>query len=91
MWTNKEVRSIDEAYYDDYIINTAKKLHNKRKSNEFIKSARLIGKVIGHLNQYIGDDFFFEYRVRYLIMNGIFEIEGVPRVMRFYSVKLRQS
>lgn len=90
IWRNKEVCSVDEAYYDDYIIDTAKKLYNKRKSNEFIKSARLIGEVIGHLNQSIGDA-FFEYRVRYLIMNGIFEIEGVPRAMRFYSVKLRQS
>ena len=90
IWRNKEVCSVDEAYYDDYIIDKAKKLHNKRKSNEFIKSARLIGEVIGHLNQYIGDA-FFEYRVRYLIMNGIFDIKGVPRAMRFYSIKLRQS
>ncbi|WP_445488147.1 DUF3658 domain-containing protein [Niallia sp. 03133] len=27
-----------------------------------------MGEVIGYLDQYIGDE-FFEYRVRYLIMN----------------------
>lgn len=49
----------------------------------FMKSAR----VIGNLNQYIGDQ-FVKYRVRHLIMNGVFEIEGIPKAMRFYSVKL---
>ena len=53
-----------------------------------MKSALLIGEVMGYLNQYIGDQ-FFEYRVRYLIVNGIFEIEGVPKAMRYYSVKIR--
>jgi len=53
-----------------------------------MKSARLIGEVIGYLDQYISDE-YFEYRVRHLITNGIFEIEGVPRAMRFYSVKLK--
>jgi len=53
-----------------------------------MKSARLIGEVIGNVDQYIGDG-FVEYRVRLLIMNGIFEIKGVPKAMRYYSVKLK--
>ncbi len=53
-----------------------------------MKSARLIGEVIGYLDQYIGDE-YFEYRVRHLIMNGVFEIEGIPKAMWFYSVKLK--
>lgn len=65
-----------------------RKIHIERKNNGFMKSARLIGEAMGHLNQYIGDQ-FFEYRVRHLIVNGIFEIEGVPKAMRYYSVKLR--
>lgn len=88
IWENKGIRSVDETYYDDYIINKAKKLHKERKSNDFMKSARLIGEVIGHLDQYIGDE-YFEYRVRCLIINGVFELEGVPKAMRFYSVKLK--
>lgn len=88
IWKNKGINSVNETYYDDYIINTARKIHIERNNNEFIKSARLIGEVMGHLNQYIGDQ-FFEYRVRHLIVNGRFEIEGVPKAMRYYSVKLR--
>ncbi|MGE7021960.1 DUF1835 domain-containing protein [Solibacillus cecembensis] len=90
VWENKEIKSVDVAYYDDYIINNAKKLHTERKNNDFMKSARLIGEVIGYLDQYIGDE-FFEYRVRHLIMNGVFEIEGVPKAMRFYSVRLKNN
>ncbi|MCM3576276.1 DUF3658 domain-containing protein [Mesobacillus subterraneus] len=88
MWESKEIKSVEETYYDDYIISKAKKLHKERKNNDFMKSARLIGEVIGYLNQYIGDE-YFEYRVRHLIMNGVFEIEGVPKAMRFYSVRLK--
>jgi hypothetical protein len=90
IWENKRIQNVNQTYYDDYIINTARKIHIERKNNEFIKSARLIGEVMGHLNQYIGDQ-FFEYRVRYLIVNGIFEIEGVPKAMRYYSVKLKNK
>jgi hypothetical protein len=32
-------------------------------------------------------DGFIEYRVIELIVNGIFEIKGVPKAMRFYEVK----
>lgn len=88
VWENNEIKSVEESYYDDYIIDKAKKLHIERKNNDFMKSARLIGEVIGYLNQYIGDQ-FFEYRVRHLIMKGVFEIEGVPKAMRFYSVRLK--
>lgn len=88
IWKSEGIYSVNENYYDDYIINTARKIHNEKENNEFIKSARLIGGVMGYLNQYIGDQ-FFEYRVRHLIVNGIFEIEGVPKAMRYYSVRLR--
>ncbi|WP_423778625.1 DUF3658 domain-containing protein [Enterococcus faecium] len=40
--------------------------------------------------QYIGDQ-FLEYRVRHLIVNGQFEIKGVPKAMRYYSVRLRKG
>ncbi|WP_042148359.1 DUF1835 domain-containing protein [Paucisalibacillus sp. EB02] len=90
VWENKTIKSVDATYYDDYIINKAKKLHKERKNNGFMKSARLIGEVIGYLDQYIGD-VYVEYRVRHLIMNGVFEIEGVPKAMRFYSVKLKKQ
>lgn len=88
VWGDSKIQSVDDNYYDDYIINKAQYLHNDQGIKKFMKSARLIGEVIGHLQQYHGDA-FFEYRVRQLIMNGVFEIQGVPKTMRFYSVKLR--
>ena len=41
-----------------------------------------------HLDQYIGDH-FLEYRVRRLIVDGVFDLEGVPKAMRYYSIKIR--
>ncbi|WP_225942065.1 DUF1835 domain-containing protein [Sporosarcina limicola] len=90
LWKNGEIFNVDVDFYDDYIIDAARKLHGRNENRNFMKSARVIGEVIGHLDQYIGDT-FLEYRVRHLIMNGIFEMKGVPKAMRFYSVKLRDA
>lgn len=57
----------------------------KNKKNDI-----LIGEIIGHLNQRIGDE-YFEYRLIQLVLKGVFEIEGVPKAMRFYSVKLHEK
>lgn len=88
IWEDNKIKSVSETYYDEYIINIVKKSHQKKKHNDFIKSARIIGEVIGHLNQYVGDQ-FIEYRVRRLIVDGIFDMEGVPKAMRYYSIKIR--
>ncbi|EWG13200.1 DUF1835 domain-containing protein [Cytobacillus firmus] len=87
IWEDNEIHSVHESYFDDYIIESAKKLHKSNKG--FIKSARLIGEVIGHLDEPIGDG-FAEYRVRSLIYNGVFAIKGIPKSMRFYSIKLKE-
>ncbi|MBD8069717.1 DUF1835 domain-containing protein [Bacillus sp. PS06] len=91
IWRNGQIKSVEEDYFDKYIINLAKKLQLKRGRDEetelFMKSARLIGEVIGHLDQYIGDQ-FFEYRLRMLVDKGVFEMKGDMKAMRFYSVRL---
>lgn len=87
IWRDNEIHSVPESYFDEYIIESAKKLHKSNKG--FIKSARLIGEVIGHLDEPIGDG-FAEYRVRSLIYNGIFAIKGIPKSMRHYSIKLKE-
>jgi len=88
IWENNKIISVPENYYDEYIINTVKNFHQKKKHNDFIKSARIIGEVIGHLNQYIGDQ-FIHYRIIRLIMDGVLDMEGVPTAMRYYSIKIR--
>jgi hypothetical protein len=86
IWENGEIKNVSEDYYDDFIIEKAKKLIGKKKG--FIKAARLIGEVYGHIFQHIGDG-FLEYRVRKLIENGIFEYEGSLEAMRSYGIKFR--
>ncbi|KZM57199.1 MAG: DUF1835 domain-containing protein [Bacillaceae bacterium] len=88
IWQNGTIHSVSEDYYDLFIINRAKKLHNEMKTKDFIKSVRLIGEVLGHLDQYVGDE-FLEYRLRKLIEKRAFEMEGSLEAMAFYSVKLR--
>ena len=94
IWRNGRIRDVRENYYDQYMINMAKKLQIEREqeqgSEPFMKSARLIGDVIGHLNQYMGDS-FFEYRLRKLIEQNVFEMEGNLKSMRYYSVRLVKS
>ncbi|KKI92817.1 hypothetical protein WQ54_07805 [Bacillus sp. SA1-12] len=84
IWENGEIKVVSEDYYDDFIIEKAKKLIGKKKG--FIMCARLVGEVYGHIFQYIGDG-FLEYRVRKLIEKGIFEYEGSLEAMRLYSIK----
>lgn len=88
IWEDDQIKSVPESYFDAFIIEKARYLHNEQTKPDFMKSARLIGEVLGNSDQYVGDA-FFEYRVRQLILEGIFEIEGVPKAMRFYSVKLK--
>ncbi|RIW34645.1 DUF1835 domain-containing protein [Bacillus salacetis] len=87
VWEGNSVKSVEEGYYDDYIIDCAKRIQDKKKG--FMKSARLIGEIIGHLEDYVGDG-FIEYRVRKLVLDGIFDIKGIPKGMRFYSIRTRQ-
>ncbi|MCG3421024.1 DUF3658 domain-containing protein [Oceanobacillus sp. GSFE11] len=54
-----------------------------------MKAARLIGEVYGHIDNNVGDP-FLEYRVRTLIYGGFFEVKGIPKAMRYYSIKLKQ-
>lgn len=89
VWEDEQVKSVPENYFDAFIIEKARYLHSKQTKPDFMKSARLIGEVIGHLDEYTGDQ-FIEYRLRQLILNGVFEIEGVPKAMRFYSVRLKE-
>lgn len=90
LWQNDHIHSVSEDYLDDFIIRSLQKLNKERGNNDFIKSARLIGEVIGHSLHLVGDG-FIEYRVRELIVNGIFDIKGVPKAMRFYEIKFRSS
>jgi hypothetical protein len=70
------------------IVTAAQKSHGKQREKDFMKSSRIIGEVYGHIDNHVGDA-FLEYRLRSLIYNGVFETKGIPKGMRYYSVKLR--
>ena len=64
-------------------------MHNKQESKDFIKAARVIGEILGHMDEMISDS-FLEFRIRHLVYHGVFELKGIPKSMRHYSVKLRK-
>ncbi|WP_372661221.1 DUF3658 domain-containing protein [Cohnella sp.] len=65
IWRNGRIQSVSEIYYDDFIVNRAKKLHGKTKTKDFIQATRLIGETIERLDQQVGDE-FVEYRLKKL-------------------------
>ncbi|AXI08312.1 hypothetical protein CUC15_04920 [Oceanobacillus zhaokaii] len=84
---NNKINSVNKDYFDELIVDTARNIHAEQSEKGFIKAGRLIGEVYRQINQ-LGDS-FIEYRVRSLIYKGVFEIKGIPKAMRYYSVKLR--
>ncbi|MGI1831494.1 DUF1835 domain-containing protein [Bacillus safensis] len=89
IWKKGQAISVPEDEFDAYLVKMAKRVHQSEPEEEFIKTPRLIGEVIGHLDQYIGDD-FIEYRLKTLIDKGIFDMKGKRTSMRYYSIKLTE-
>lgn len=87
VWEKGTIKSVHDHYFDPIIIEQARKLHAEQEKHDFILSARLIGEVLGDLDQPIVDA-FLEDRLRTLIYKGVFEIKGIPKGIRHYSVKL---
>lgn len=88
IWEHNKIKAVNPNYFDELIITTAQNFHAQQREKDFIKSIRLIGEVYGQIANQVGDA-FIEYRLRSLIYNGVFEIKGIPKGMRYYSVKLR--
>ncbi|PEI95732.1 hypothetical protein CN679_03210 [Bacillus pseudomycoides] len=88
IWQDNKVLSVQESYFDSFIIECAKMLEKEEPEEQFYKAPRLIGEVLGHMEQSVGD-IFLEYRLRTLIKQGVFEMKGTLKAMRYYSVKLK--
>ncbi len=84
---DKLLTSSNEKRDDDYIVECAKRMYQEDGKVEYKKAARLIGEVIGHMQEYTGDE-WIEYRLRCLIKEGVFSYKGDLKAMRFYEVKL---
>ncbi|MBR2565339.1 MAG: DUF1835 domain-containing protein [Paenibacillus sp.] len=81
------VQSIPEDSLDEFILEQVKKLAEEHEAQQFINAARVVGEVLGNLPQAVGDS-FIEYRLRQLVLQGKLDMEGNPRAMRFYRVRL---
>ena len=90
IYRDEKIENVSVDHYDSYIINLARQLQRECGPEEFMPAMRLISEVIGYLEQYVGDD-FLEFRVRTLVREGIFEMEGNFEGMRFYSIRLTAS
>jgi hypothetical protein len=86
-WMNNEIKGMPEHHYDQFILNTLEKLHHEQANKDFIKTGRVIGEILGQMDEMISDS-FLEYRIRHLIYTGVLELKGIPKSMRHYSVKL---
>ncbi|KIL51575.1 hypothetical protein KP77_10870 [Jeotgalibacillus alimentarius] len=89
VWRNGDIHSVPEHHLDLSFIKYAKLLHRKKDKQDFIPSARLIGKMIGEVDQHVGDS-FLEYRLKELILEGVFEYKGNLENMRFYNIRLKE-
>lgn len=89
IWQKGQTISVPEDEFDAYLVKMAKRVHQSEPEEDYIKTPRLIGEVIGYLEQYIGDD-FIEYRLKTLIDQGIFDMIGRRTSMRYYSIKLTE-
>ncbi|TVX93581.1 DUF1835 domain-containing protein [Paenibacillus agilis] len=81
-----KVANVPADSYDAYLLQTVEQLHQQQEEYNFIKSARVIGQALSSAQQYVSDC-YFEYRLRELIYAGKLEIKGIPRAMRYYSVR----
>lgn len=90
VWRGGRLEEADADYYDAFILEKLDELMSGREAGSFLHTARVVGEVIGHADQFIGDS-YIEYRIRQLIYDGILEIKGVPAAMRYYKIRRRRD
>ncbi|MFP3919162.1 DUF1835 domain-containing protein [Lysinibacillus telephonicus] len=82
-----EIREVPENYFDSIILETIDNLHKKQGSKEFLKTGDVIVEIITKMDEMV-NLYFLEYRIRYLIYSGALELQGIPKSIRHYRVKL---
>jgi len=80
------IRHVGSDHFDAYLLEKVEHLHDQYGHHDFIKAARVVGEALGYCDQYVNAS-YFEYRLRELVYQGELEILGIPRAMRYYSVR----
>lgn len=86
IYLNGHIKGVSEDYYDKYIIDTIKRLQDENTG--YFKVARVIGDIMGNLEQDLGDSYFL-YRLKQLIKNKVVDYEGTLEAIRFFSVRMK--
>lgn len=85
LFENGVIQEFDETALDSFIVEVVKE---QSKYDSFVKAARIVGEVYGRKGYQLGDS-FIESRLLRLIMTGVLEMQGSPKEMRRYSVRLK--
>lgn len=85
-WENNELWSSNTDGLDWLILECAERLQKEIGKDELLSVVRLIGEVMGQMEQYTGDG-WIEFRIRELMAKGKFELHGELDSKRFYHVK----
>ncbi|KIL53450.1 hypothetical protein KP77_04260 [Jeotgalibacillus alimentarius] len=88
IWKDQQIHFVNEGYYDSFILTAADVTNDQ--DDGFVRVARLVGEAMVQIDDVISD-MFLEYRVRTLLYSGVFEIKGIPKSMRHYSVKKKED
>lgn len=90
VWENNKINNVSENYYDEVIIRTLENLHQQDSSKDYVQVSKLVWGVVDRLDEANSLHYvYLEYRIRYLVYNGTFELKGIPKSMRHYFVKVR--
>ncbi|WP_226683183.1 DUF1835 domain-containing protein [Sutcliffiella horikoshii] len=88
LWRSGEIQGVREDYIDQELLHCAQNVQKDFANNEFVKAARIIGEMYGELEGRFNTA-FLEYRLRTLAYKGYFNLKGIPKSMRHYSVRLK--
>ncbi|WP_102400707.1 DUF1835 domain-containing protein [Haloimpatiens massiliensis] len=82
VYQDGEIVTVDEDYFDALIL--------KYTSNEFTKSARVVGSTLGFSKDFISDSYIF-WRIQELIKKGTIEYRGNFNIMREMEVRISKN
>lgn len=86
LWKNELVH-VEEDALDTLIMASAKELQIQYKE-EWLMPTHILAQTFGAIDHYVGDE-FVEYRLRTLVEQGLFEIQGDITDIFSYQVKVR--
>ncbi|QSB08786.1 DUF1835 domain-containing protein [Lysinibacillus fusiformis] len=90
LWLHQQIQAVPENDYDKLIVSTLRQLHEEQGDTDFIHTGTFISALLTRMDA-PPNIFFLEYRIRYLVYSGVFELKGIPKSMHHYSVKIRQK